>query len=82
MQAAVLANNVGARAEHEVKGITKENLGATLCDLLRSHTFDSAISTNRHKGRSLHFASRKLQCPSSCESISGFQFKLHVDLSV
>jgi len=51
MQVAMLADNLCAGPQHQVKGIAQYDLGTDVGQFFRCHSFDCAIGADRHEGR-------------------------------
>src|SRR5262249_27606656 len=58
MQPAQLANQLRARTEIEMIGITKENLATHFFQISGQHRLDRPLSPHRHKSGGLHDAMR------------------------
>ena len=80
MEVAVSLDDVGARPQPKVKGVTEDNLGTNLDNIPRQHAFDRAVSADRHECGGLHRASREIDLATSGQSILMGYLKLHQPL--
>jgi hypothetical protein len=64
VQIAMLADDISAGPQHQMKSISQNDLGTGSHEFLRRHGFDRAISTHRHECRGFYTASGKLQTPA------------------
>ena len=77
VKVAVRLDDVSTGPQPEVKGVTKNDLGADLGDVPRQHAFDRAVGANRHKRGGFHHTSRKVDLTASGQSILVGYVKLH-----
>ncbi len=77
MQAAMPADDVGARPQHEVEGVAEDDLRTGAAHLLRRHRLDRAVGADRHERRRLHAAAGKFQAAAAGGAVRGGDFKSH-----
>src|SRR5690606_8934951 len=70
MQPPMAAHHISARAQHQVKSVSQQNLRPALLDLRRRHALDGAVGTHRHEGGRLHLAPGKLHGAAPSQPIS------------
>ncbi len=78
MQIAVLLDDVGTGAQHEMEGVAQNDLGAGGLDLLGGQAFDGAVGAHGHKRGCLHFAAGEGDRATPGGAIGCLQFKFHV----
>ncbi len=76
MQAAVLADDVDARAQPQVEGVSEDDLGFDLVQIARRHRLDRAIGAHRHEYRRLHHAVVKRDLAAPRAATGGLQLKI------
>ena len=79
MQAPMRLDDIHARPQHEMKGITQNDFRAGLAQLFRRHALDRAIGADRHEGRRLHRAALKHHAPAASGTVGAehFEFQTH-----
>ena len=77
VQIAVRGNHLGTGAQHQVKGVAKNNLGTDLTDIPGQHALDRTVSADRHKRRGLNRAAWKAQLSSACLAVVCRHRKVH-----
>ena len=78
VQIAVGRDDVGARAQHEVEGVTQDDLRAHVTQFVGGHGFYCAVGPNRHECRRFHGAPREAEASSPSRPITGQYLELHV----
>ncbi|MNV27675.1 hypothetical protein D3C71_1188310 [compost metagenome] len=76
MQAAVVADHIQARAQIQVEGVAKDDLGAKRTDLLRQDALHRAVGADRHECRGLHGAAREGQLATAGAAIGVLELEL------
>jgi len=78
MQAAVLADDLGAGPQHEVKRVAEQDLGARAGHVLGTHGLDRAIGADGHERGGLHHTTRKRERAAARVTVRLVQRELHV----
>src|SRR5690606_7731111 len=74
VQVAVLADDLGARAQPQVEGITQNDLRTYILDIPGQHALDRAVGTHGHEGRGFHNTTGKGQAPATGLAVGGEHF--------
>ncbi len=77
MQVAVRPDNVSARPQHQVEGVTQQYLRAAFGHLLGAHGLDGAVGADRHERRRLHHPAFEHQASAPGTPGGIQQFKFH-----
>ena len=72
MQTAEPANPLVAGAQHQMKGIAQQHLGADVLDVARRHAFHRPVGAARHEHRRLNRPPGRLQ--NSSPGLTAFSF--------
>ena len=65
MQPTMPLNNIGARPQHQMEGVTQRHLRPSVGELLRRKPLDRPIGAHRHKSRRMDDAASKMQPPTT-----------------
>ena len=71
VQAAVGRDDLLARAEHQVVGVTQHDLRAQPAQFVGRHRFHGAIGAHRHERRRLDLAAGELQAAGAGAAVGG-----------
>jgi len=77
VQAAMRADYLGTRPQHQVEGIREDDLGAAVDEFLGRDALDRSVGADRHEGRSLDDAAREREPPAARTAVTGQEFELH-----
>jgi len=77
MQVTVFADDVGPRAQHQVKGVAKQNLRPALGDLFRTHALDRAVGAHGHESRRVQHTAGERQATAAGIPALVQEFKPH-----
>ena len=81
MQVTVGLHHLGARPQHQVKGIPQNNFSANFLDIPRQHALDRAVSAHRHKGRGLYRAATECQLAAPGLAVATTDTERHITLT-
>ncbi len=78
VQTAVFADDFRARPQHEVEGITENDVSAALRDFFRRHAFHRPVSADRHERGCAHLATAQLDRTAACGTVRFAVNKFHL----
>ncbi len=81
VQAAMGADDIGARPQHQVKGIAEDDVGAGVPQLGGADALDGAIGAHRHERRGFHLATGEGEATAPGAAILIHELELHVNQS-
>jgi hypothetical protein len=74
VQTAEFIDEVGARSQHEMEGVAEDDLGAETLELLGRHRLDRTVGADRHEGRRLDRAVRRVHAAAARGAVGGDEF--------
>ena len=75
VQPAELGDALGTRPQHQMIGVAEQDLGAGCTDVLRRQPLHRRLGADRHEGRRLHAAMRRLKLAAPCRAVGLLELK-------